>query len=709
MESHNLQHGTKSISLYNLEKTENNLINKVKKPKLQSSKCSLSRKKTNKLIIKNILDDKKFKDNSKLLNETPNIKQSKKSTNLKTNYSISKIKDIKNKDTNSIGTDKKRIYTINIQLDSKIQKYLKKTKIQKNFYLKSNKKNKTKSNKKNNIKRNQKILEKSKKLNLANTPYKNNINNINYISKPINKNLLFLDISDNSENSKIEDSNNKNKFSKSVIEQQKNSLGNHSNKKRNNILYYKIDNNNIINNIGKTAFNSKVNINIIRNNTDNNCLNDNKKILVIDLDETLIHTSFQKIQNPDFKIQLDSNINRKNSINKNNNNNINDIPMPKQVEAYIRIRPGVDKFLSQMSKYYDIYVYSASSKNYLNTIIKNIDKNNIIKQCYCRDDCIMYVEDYEEDFDKPNNKYNYVKDLKKINKDLRNIVFVDNNTISFKLQEKNGIPIKSWYDDNEDLELYKLIPILKNLSGFYDVRVEISKFVQNKTFIWSKSINWLVENCLNSSYLNEINSVLLKEQKKTENPLCNYNDINMDLNKPKVINNINNILINLNENDKNLKNNKKYLDDKKKKLLKKINTEFEFKTHNFKNIKIYKNNFNNNEDKITQMESNTNRNDKKVNTNHNNNKYPNSNYTQKIQKNLFKKKIVKPNHLIKSSLVHQYSICFSKNNIIDKMNSSQKKQSLRKAKYNDSKIINKYFLENQNRVIVNYINNKKNY
>ena len=638
MESHNLQHGTKSISLYNLEKTENNLINKVKKPKLQSSKCSLSRKKTNKLIIKNILDEKQFKDNSKLLNETPNIKQSKKSTNLKSNYSISKIKDIKNKDTNSIGTDKKRIYTINIQLDSKIQKYLKKTKIQKNFYLKSNKKNKTKSNKKNNIKRNQKILEKSKKLNLANTPYKNNINNINYISKPINKNLLFLDISDNSENSKIEDSNNKNKFSKSVIEQQKNSLGNHSNKKRNNILYYKIDNNNIINNIGKTAFNSKVNINIIRNNTDNNCLNDNKKILVIDLDETLIHTSFQKIQNPDFKIQLDSNINRKNSINKNNNNNINDIPMPKQVEAYIRIRPGVDKFLSQMSKYYDIYVYSASSKNYLNTIIKNIDKNNIIKQCYCRDDCIMYVEDYEEDFDKPNNKYNYVKDLKKINKDLRNIVFVDNNTISFKLQEKNGIPIKSWYDDNEDLELYKLIPILKNLSGFYDVRVEISKFVQNKTFIWSKSINWLVENCLNSSYLNEINSVLLKEQKKTENPLCNYNDINMDLNKPKVINNINNILINLNENDKNLKNNKKYLDDKKEKLLKKINTEFEFKTHNFKNIKIYKNNFNNNEDKITQMESNTNRNDKKVNTNHNNNKYPNSNYTQKIQKNLFKKK-----------------------------------------------------------------------
>ena len=181
----------------------------------------------------------------------------------------------------------------------------------------------------------------------------------------------------------------------------------------------------------------------------------------------------------------------------------------------------------------------------------------------------MYVEDYEEDFDKPNNKYNYIKDLKKIKKDLRNIVFVDNNAISFKLQEKNGIPIKSWYDDYEDLELYKLIPILKNLSGFYDVRVEISKFVQNKTFIWSKSINWLVENCLNSSYLNEINSVLLKEQKKPGNEICNYNDINMNLNKPKVINNINNILINLNENNSDSKTKKKYFDNKKKALLKK--------------------------------------------------------------------------------------------------------------------------------------------
>jgi hypothetical protein len=356
-----------------------------------------------------------------------------------------------------------------------------------------------------------------------------------------------------------------------------------------------------------------------------------------------------------------------------------------------------------MSKYYDIYVYSASSKNYLNSIIKNIDKNNIIKQCYCRNDCIMYVEDSEEDFDKPNNKYNYVKDLKKITKELKSIVFIDNNTISFKLQEKNGIPIKSWFDDYEDLELYKLIPILKNLSGFYDVRVEISKFVQNKTFIWSKSINWLVENCLNSSYLNEIYSILIKEQKRSQFQICNDDELN-NSNKPKVINHINNILINLNE-DSNDFNKKK---NKKNQLLKKINTDFEYKK---KDIEIFQNNsdIHNDDKEIFSNKSHRKKKIDKIDINKNNNIYSNSNLSQKTQKNLFKKKVIKPNHLIKNSLAHQYSICFTKNDIIQKMNLTQQKQTLKKTNINNSKVINKLFLQTQNRIIINYVNNKQNF
>ena len=704
MESNNLQCEIKSFSFFNLDKKDNTMKKTIKKKTQQSSKCSLSKKKThNNIKIKNIYSENKPPKISKF-NVTPNSKKNKISSAVKINNSFNKIKKYKSNNTNSIMEEPKKVYTINIQLDSNSKDEINKNKMNKNLNFKSNKLSNsqkitiTNNNNDGNKTMNEKI---KKKINFLITPKKKITKNVNSVSKERKKKkLLFLNISHNN-NSKIEEySNKKKKFSKSVMEKS-NELFNCShnyiriyNNITNNINIY----NNVNNNNNDINNNSK---NKNRNNTEKN--NENKKILAIDLDETLIHTSFQKIQNPDLIVKLDSNINKKNDNNNNNNENSNQ----KTVEAYIRIRPGVEAFLSQISKYYDIYVYSASSKNYLNTIIKNIDKNNIIKQCFCREDCIMYVEDYEEGFDKPNNKYKYIKDLKKINKELRNIVLIDNNTISFKLQEKNGIPIKSWFDDYDDLELYKLIPILKNLSGFYDVRVEISKFVQNKTFIWSKSINWLIENCLNSSYLNEINAVLLKEQQKNEFQIVNYNNINMNINKPKVINNINNILINLNENDSNFKNNNKYF-TKKHSFYKKLTTDYNKKVKNntFKHIKIFKKNSDiKNTEKIILLENtfkkNNKRNIEKIK------RYSNSNYSQKIQKNLFKKEISNPNNLMNNELVHQYSICFSKNNFMDKMDSKQSKMSKKKKKDNDNKIFNKYFLPNQNRVIINYINNKK--
>ena len=697
MKSNNLQKGIKSISLCSLDKNQNFLKTKLKVQKQKSLKCSLSKKKSLTKVVSNISEKsnskrQKDKKNSKIVISRSNSKNN--TINLKSNYSISKMSNIKRKENNQVPIDENKIFTINIKLEASTKNLIKN-----NNNMKKGQSNKISISK--NIKKSNPISIKESReqlIDLSATPKKKNINEINFISKPIKKNLFFLNISQNSKKEMKE--NNTNKISKSVIEKKK--LYPNLQKKINNSYNKTMNSSNFMDSSKKTIMTKNSNSNIYKNNIENK--NENKKILVIDLDETLIHTSFQKIKNPDLMIEIDSN-NKKNTTTNNNTNT--DASISKKVEAYIRIRPGVDKFLSQMSRYYDIYVYSASSKNYLNTIIKNIDKNNIIKQCYCRDDCIMYVEDYEEDFDKPNNKYNYIKDLKKINKELRNIVFIDNNAISFKLQEKNGIPIKSWFDDYEDIELYKLIPILKNLSGFYDVREEISKFVKNKTFIWSKSINWLVENCLNSSYLNEINSVLFEEQQK---PILHFGNFNEDINRPKVINNINNILINLNDHSNNFNKSTKYIGDKANSFFKRINTEFDgfnknYKT-NYKNIKVHKNNSEVHTDKkILFIDKNNSKlkNISKINSSKK--RYFNSNASQKIQKNLFKKKIGKSSHLKKNSLVHQYNICFSKINLIEKMNLTQTKSNNTKSKINDSKNINKYLLQNQNRVIINYINN----
>jgi len=49
--------------------------------------------------------------------------------------------------------------------------------------------------------------------------------------------------------------------------------------------------------------------------------------------------------------------------------------------------------------------------------------------------------------------------------------------VSFSLNINNGLPIRSWYSDKHDRELYKLIPILEELAVVDDVRDSIKKFV----------------------------------------------------------------------------------------------------------------------------------------------------------------------------------------------------------------------------------------
>ena len=543
------QNEFQSISFYNLNKLEYVL-------KTDSKKGSQNKKQIHYFSSK-----KKLNNDNKTLRSISNTKKEEK--NINNNFNL-KTKTLKNKNNNTLKQEKHKINNANIIIGPPI----------KMFCLQSNKMNKNKT--------------KSVSKNLS---YNNYFNKDN---KSSSKNKIFLSTTQKLSNKKTVVNYKSSNYS--TLKTDKNNIENKLNKSDINTDLYRTNNKRTFqyskNNKSNNKNKSIIPLNIIYSNNPNkinkeerNSNTPHEKILVIDLDETLIHTSFKKIPKPDFTIQLDSTIYTKKAPD---NKMKEEISIKKIIEAYICIRPGVNEFLNQLSKHYSLYVYSASSKQYLNNIIKNIDKNNVIEKCFCRDDCIIYVENTEEDFDKPNNKYNYVKDLKKINKNLRNIVFVDNNIMSFKLQEKNGIPIKSWFNDYDDIELYKLIPILKNLAGFYDVRIEIEKFVKNKTFIWSKSINWLKNNCLNSAYLNEVNLILKKEQQKSDFRIENYNTNNCNNsifnknstkmaknNKNKIINHISNILINLNEISNNNNNmSMKKMVEKSSNFYEKINTEF---------------------------------------------------------------------------------------------------------------------------------------
>ncbi len=49
-------------------------------------------------------------------------------------------------------------------------------------------------------------------------------------------------------------------------------------------------------------------------------------------------------------------------------------------------------------------------------------------------------------------------------------MLVDNSPHAYGYQVDNGIPIESWYDDDSDTELLKLIGFLRRLNHVEDVR-----------------------------------------------------------------------------------------------------------------------------------------------------------------------------------------------------------------------------------------------
>lgn len=64
----------------------------------------------------------------------------------------------------------------------------------------------------------------------------------------------------------------------------------------------------------------------------------------------------------------------------------------------------------------------------------------------------------------------FIKDLRVLsNRDLKDILLVDNAAYSFGYQVDNGIPIIPFYDDREDKELMHLIVYLKQIKELEDV------------------------------------------------------------------------------------------------------------------------------------------------------------------------------------------------------------------------------------------------
>jgi len=76
-----------------------------------------------------------------------------------------------------------------------------------------------------------------------------------------------------------------------------------------------------------------------------------------------------------------------------------------------------------------------------------------------RENCVQLSEDL------------YVKDLRILGRDLKDVIIVDNTPYAFAAQLDNGYPIVPFYDDKEDCELERFQIYLEELKAEDDIRV----------------------------------------------------------------------------------------------------------------------------------------------------------------------------------------------------------------------------------------------
>ncbi|CAG8108915.1 unnamed protein product [Penicillium salamii] len=157
-----------------------------------------------------------------------------------------------------------------------------------------------------------------------------------------------------------------------------------------------------------------------------------RKCLVLDLDETLVHSSFKVLERADFTI-------------------------PVEIEGqyhniYVIKRPGVDAFMKRVGELYEVVVFTASVSKYGDPLLDQLDIHNVVHHRLFRESCY-------------NHQGNYVKDLSQVGRDLKETIIIDNSPTSYIFHPEHAIPISSWFSDAHDNELLDLIPVLEDLAG----------------------------------------------------------------------------------------------------------------------------------------------------------------------------------------------------------------------------------------------------
>ena len=163
-------------------------------------------------------------------------------------------------------------------------------------------------------------------------------------------------------------------------------------------------------------------------------------LLILDLDETLIHATEKKLNiESDFQY----------------------------AEYFVYKRPNLIEFLTEMSGYFKLAVWSSADDKYVNDVVNLIKPNNIdFEFIWARSRCTL-KRDYELD------KYVREKRLKKVKKQgfrLEKSLIVDDSPEKTRDNFGNAIYVQPYEGNLKDNELTLLAEFLKSIKDSENVR-----------------------------------------------------------------------------------------------------------------------------------------------------------------------------------------------------------------------------------------------
>ncbi|MBX2842538.1 MAG: HAD family hydrolase [Flammeovirgaceae bacterium] len=154
------------------------------------------------------------------------------------------------------------------------------------------------------------------------------------------------------------------------------------------------------------------------------------KLLVFDLDETLIHST---------KMPLDI---KENFIYEN---------------YFVYKRPGLDSFIMECAKHFSIAIWSSAEDDYVNSIVKGTIPLNIeLEFIWGRSECWLKVAKVKDaDTGLTTKEYQNIKPLEKIRRKgfkLKNLLIIDDSAFKVIDNKKSYLIIKPFEGEQSDRE-----------------------------------------------------------------------------------------------------------------------------------------------------------------------------------------------------------------------------------------------------------------